>query len=1003
MDIYYKKIKNTLALLKERMVFASVSVDGFMYKNCGYRKTGEVLIAPDDGFSRFVTGMHWADECDSHAWFIAYVPAAQRPSGTVRTLVVETDRDGWNVYNPQFICYINGAETQSFDTNHRSLPLDFDGEFDLSLYAYSGSMGKNLPLCCRIDYISPAVEKLYYDMLIPFEMLDIADEESNEYAVIRRALLSACDKIDLREIKNDDFVASVAAAQSVMDEYYKGVTSQRGTVICVGHSHIDCAWMWTLAQTKEKICRTTATVLSLMDRYPDFCFMESQALLYSFLKQESPALYERVKQRIDEGRWEVEGAMWVEADCNLTSGESLVRQIIHGKRFFEKEFDIDSRILWLPDVFGYSAAMPQICAKAGVEAFVTSKISWNDTNRMPYDVFNWVGIDGTKLFTYFLTAQQGSDKNHSDRYTSYVATTDPDFVKGTMKRFSQKDITESPLLTYGWGDGGGGPTAKMLETFKRVERGGMVCPAVKHGKVFGYMTQLKKQVSDLPYLPVWNGELYLEYHRGTYTSVAEVKRNNRKGEYALQLAEFLSSLAESCKAGDYKADELYDLWQILLTNQFHDILPGSSIPQVYLDSAAQFKDLFARADALTASAVGAVIKNIDTKGGLLVFNPHSFTATGPVVCDGKTYFANDVPPMGYAVIKPERRTPLAVSGNGKMENDFYRIEFNVDYTIRRIYDKQARREVLSGNGNRLIAYEDRPLEYSCWNTEQYYRQKPYEITDVISAESVRDGERCGYKITKRFMSSVITQYIWIYDFSRRIDFETEADWQEKDLLLKAEFEVTVNSDHAVYDIQFGQVERPTHYNTSWDQARFEVCGQRFADLSDHGYGVALLNDCKYGYDIHGNIISLSLIKSASYVNEYYDRMKHIFTYSLMPHIGDYREAGVIKEACLLNQPLVALPVKSNNGKLPERLSFVSPSCDNIAVETIKKAYDGNGYIVRAYETYGMSSECSFTLMRKASVCECDLLENDISDIGRKSETFSIAFAPREIKTFRIIF
>lgn len=1003
MDLYYKKIQKTLSLLKERIVSNSVSVDGFMFKNCGYRRTGEVITAPDSTFVRFVTGMHWADAEDSHAWFVTHVLEAQRPAGTARTLVVETDRDGWNVYNPQFICYINGKEAQSFDTNHRSLPLDFDDEFDLSLYAYSGSMGKNLPLNCRIDYVSLDVEKLYYDMLIPFEMLAIADKESNEYAVINRALLSACDKIDFRDVSDSAFTASVAAAQSVMDEYYKGVTSQRGTVICVGHSHIDCAWMWTLAQTKEKICRTTATVLSLMDRYPDFYFMESQALLYSFLKQESPELYAKVKQRVDEGRWEVEGAMWVEADCNLTSGESLVRQIIHGKRFFEQEFDIDSRILWLPDVFGYSAALPQICAKAGIEAFVTSKISWNDTNRMPYDIFEWTGIDGTKLFTYFLTAQQGTDRAPSDRYTSYVATTDPDFVKGTMKRFSQKDVTETPLLTYGWGDGGGGPTAKMLETFRRVERGGMVCPAVKHGKVFSYMTQLKRDTQSLPYLPQWRGELYLEYHRGTYTSVGEVKRNNRKGEYALQLAEFVSSVADACKVGEYKQSELYDLWQTLLTNQFHDILPGSSIPQVYRDSALQFKSMFDGLSALTAAAIGAVIKNLDTKGGLLVFNPHSFTATGAVVHDNKTYFAENIPSMGYAVIKPERRTPLAVSGNGKMENDAYRIEFDQDYTIKRIYDKQARREVLTANGNRLIAYEDRSPEYGCWNTEEYYRDKSYEVTDVISAESVRDGERCGYKIVKRFMSSVITQYVWIYDLSRRIDFETEADWNEEDLLLKAEFDVSVDSDSAVYDIQFGQVSRPTHYNTSWDRAKFEVCGQRFADLSDHGYGVALLNDCKYGYDIHGNRMSISLIKSASYVNEYYDKMHHTFTYSLMPHIGDYREAGVIKEACLLNQPLIALPVKPTDGDLPERFSFVAPDRDNVVVETVKKAYDGNGYIVRAYETYGMSSECVFTLPRKAFVCECDLLENDITEQGKKSDTFSTAFKPREIKTFRLIF
>lgn len=1005
MDFYYRSLERVLQILKSNIVSSSKRIDGFLYKECSY-KSESILPMIDECFLPFSIDDKWANQVDSHAWFYKKLQIPECTSECYSELRIDTDLDGWNVYNPQFLAYLDGKAAQGLDTNHRSLPLDIVGETELFVYAYSGSMAKNLPFRASIDFINKNIEKLYYDLLVPYEVLGFVEENSKEYADIKRYLLNTINILDLREPKSDAFLTSVMNALNYLNtEFYEKYRKEQSiNAFCIGHTHIDVAWLWTLSQTKEKAQRTFSTVLKLMEMYPAFTFFTSQPQLLQYIKEEAPELYTRIKQMIKDGRWEVEGAMWVEADCNLSSGESLVRQIIHGKRFFKEEFGVDNRILWLPDVFGYSAALPQLCKKSGIEYFVTSKISWNDTNKMPYDTFFWKGIDGSEIFTYFLTAQDKVKGRKPVNYTTYVSTTDPKHLSGAYERYSQKELTEEVLVTFGWGDGGGGPTKKMLEIAARQNKGMPSCPNVKFGKSSDFLDTLYHNVKDKSYLPKWVGELYLEYHRGTYTSAARNKKNNRKSELLYQNTEFLCTLAGVLTTFEYPQQQLYSGWQTILLNQFHDILPGSSIPAVYQESDKQYAEIKEAAETISASANENILKNIKTDGGYVVFNPHSFVGNDLVTIDGKVVFAQDIPAKGYKVIRPTEVKNNIQINNNTIENRFFKIHFNKAMQIDSFFDKRENRQILRNNecGNVLRVYEDLPFEYDCWNLEIYHKEKSWTIEEVASIEVIHQGARSGYKVVMNFMSSTITQFIWAYEDIDRIDFETEANWQEINLILKAEFSVNINAENASYDIQFGHTFRPTHSNTSWDEAKFEVCAHKYADISDYGYGVSLINDCKYGYDIHGNTMKLSLLKCSNYPNEYIDKGVHSFIYSLYPHKGDFRHAGTIKQAYYLNQPMSAFKVNAQNGVLPEMYSFVSCNSENIVIETIKKSYDDSSIVLRMYESFNMHTNAvlnfGFTLK---DAWLCDLLENEVQKLEIENGKVRIPIKPFEIITIKV--
>ena len=564
-----------------------------------------------------------------------------------------------------------------------------------------------------------------------------------------------------------------------------------------------------------------------MKKYPEYKFMSSQAQLYKFLKEESPELYAEVKEMVRAGRWEVEGAMWVEADCNLSSGESLVRQVLYGKRFFKDEFGVDCKVLWLPDVFGYSAALPQILKRSGVESFVTSKIGWNETNRMPYDTFWWEGIDGTDIFAFFMTAQDKHRGQKPETPVTYNAKLNPNQLQGAYDR---KEINNEVMITFGFGDGGGGPTRKDLEYYNLLKKGLPAVPKAKMEFAGSMLSRVRARALQNPKTPRWQGELYLEYHRGTYTSMAQNKRYNRKSEFLYEKAETTALLANILTGAAYPKAELHDGWETILLNQFHDIIPGSSIKEVYEVSKSQYEALLQAGNRMVKNAGAEVIGKVATDGGVLVFNPNSFAASGTVQLNGETVFVRDIPAKGYKIVKDYEARGEVQATEKVLENAFFRIELDETGAFTRLYDKRNDREVLKSGarGNVLTAYEDYPRDYDNWEISNYYKEKSWELSDKAEIYPVTDGARAGVEIRKPFMNSVITQKVWLYDDVARIDFDTDIDWKEEHLILKTAFPVDINADKATYEIQFGTVERPTHSNTGWDAAKFEVCAHKSA-------------------------------------------------------------------------------------------------------------------------------------------------------------------------------
>lgn len=1008
MDFTVDRVKQMTFLLKDNIYSQRLPVKGWRYCECGYKKDNVIPDKNGADFRDFGEEERWGKKPDSHAWFCNHIVVPEQWRGKDVRFSLITGKEGeWDARNPQFIAYIDGVLTQGMDVNHTELYLQGLEEFDLDLYAYAGLEGTYSEFIAELRLVNPDCEKLYYDLRVPYEVLLFSDPISKSYADILRILNRTVDRMDCRVPGSEAFNASLREAdaylQAELYQKYAG-SGQDISVICIGHTHIDVAWLWTLAQTREKTQRSFATVLSLMKRYPEYKFMSSQAQLYDYLKQESPETYEEVKKMIAAGRWEVEGAMWVEADCNLTSGESLVRQVLFGKRFFKKEFGVESKVLWLPDVFGYSAALPQILKKAGVDYFVTSKISWNETNTMPYDMFRWRGLDGTEIFSYFLTAQKKKLGQKPVNFTTYVSNNDPDMIAGTWDRFQQKEFSDQVINTFGFGDGGGGPTAEMLELRRRMENGFGEVPNARIGTATEFLEHIAAAEHD-PKLPVWSGELYLELHRGTYTSIGKNKRNNRYSEQAYQFAEMMASLGNLLVGIPYPQKELNEGWEKILLFQFHDIIPGSSIKEVYDECDVVYPKLLQIAqDAIDASAK-AIAANVNTQGGVLVFNPQSFVNSGTVVVDGETRFVENIPAKGYAVVTPKAVANSVVLGDHVMENEFLKVTFDENYNMVSIFDKQAHREVIDsakGPGNQLEVYEDFPRDWDAWEISNYYRDKRYTIDDVVSAEPVRDGARAGFVVRRRFLDSTVEQHIWMYEDVKKIDFETVIDWKQEHLLAKVAFPVNINSNRATFEVQFGTLERPTHTNTSWDAARFEVVAHKYCDFAEYGYGVAMLNDCKYGHDVHDGVMRLTLLKSATYPNVDADRCTHYITYSIVPHQGDYREAGVVQLAYDLNKPMTAIPVAAQAGSLPDHFSLVSVSAPNVVLETVKKAEDSDDLVLRMYEAYNQKTDATVTLgFTPKRVTLCGLMEDEISQVEVNGNAFTLPVKPFEIITVKV--
>ncbi len=1014
-----------MAFVKDKIKITCENLHGFAYNKlydiddieyvyCDYKTDNSF---PSDGWKPFGKNDRVYGK-DGHCWFKTTFKTPKAVAHKNYFIKCTTGFEGqWDATNPQGLIYLNGKMVQGLDTNHVEVFLEPDTDYELYNYFYLGPALNESGVKYGMYEVDELTEQLYFDMKVAYDVLCLQNENSDEYIALIGALEQTANLIDFRAPGSDEYNASIIKAiDYIGEELYGKLCSveNKPVVHCVGHTHIDVEWQWHRAQTREKCQRSFSTAFTLMERYPEYKFMLSQPELYRYLKEEAPEKYEELKKLVKEGRWEPEGAMYVEADCNLISGESFVRQILQGKKFFKDEFDVDCNVLFLPDVFGYSAALPQILKKSGIDYFVTSKIAWNETNTMPVDRFMWEGIDGTEIYTNFITTQDygGADVSRfpnvaPTRYTTYVGHLTPSEIRGTWNRFSQKEYGNHTMTTYGFGDGGGGPTKTMLETQRRLSKGLPGMPVTEMTTLREYLNITKedfdKACATTKRTPRWVGELYLELHRGTYTSIAKVKRSNRKSELGLQKAEALS-YTDFYFGGSYDAEGIYDKWNKVLHNQFHDIIPGSSIKEVYDGTDKDYAEIESFLASVMEEKLGNIAKNITTNGGTLVYNPLGFARRGEVRLDGKTVeLKTAVPAFGWAVADEVISNSEVKINDLTAENKYYKLTLDTAGRIVSLYDKQAKRQVLKAGefGNELQAFEDYPRAWDNWEISDFYKEKMWVLDDAADITPITDGSRAGFRISRRYMDSVISQNMWLYSENPRIDFETELDWHQHHQILKVAFPLDVHTNSATYDIQFGHTTRPTHQNTSWDKAKFETCGHKWVDMAENGYGVALLNDCKYGHSAEGSTIKLTILKCGTYPNPEADQGKHLLTYSLLPHVGDFRQSGVINEAYALNQPISAACVEKNNGTIPETFSLVSCDKENLIVETVKKAEADDSMIVRMYEAFDSRTTATVTVaegFKKAYLC--DLLENEIKELEFKDNKVTIPASNFEIITLK---
>lgn len=986
----------------------------------------------------FAAGKMLWGEPDQWAWFRQRITVPEEFEGETLWYAVfpyTTDAD-WHWGHPQAQLYVNGECVFGLDSNHRKYLLRKRAkggetiEIAIKVYSDLTYFAGKMTMAARLQVLRPQVYELYQSLIVPLKAAALMDSDSLARVQLVARLNEAMSLLEIGQAPDSQaFLDSVEAVQRFLRENLYGTmrTGSEPVLWSIGHSHIDVAWQWTYHVSRNKAARTFGTNLQLLEENPEYLFMASQPVLYEYVKEDQPALYEQVRRRVAEGRWEPEGGMYVEADTNLTGGESLVRQFLFGKRFFAEEFGVDSRVLWLPDVFGYSGNLPQICRKSGIDYFYTTKIGWNEYNKFPYDTFRWRGLDGSTILTHFGCAIAYADVE-TDFMTTYNPSMEPSFVLGAWKRYQQKDINRDLLYDFGYGDGGGGPTQEMIDYARRFAAGIPGCPTVKIARVLDYFRHLDATVSAHPHLPEWDGEMYLEFHRGTYTSQAKTKKNNRRSEQLYHDAENLCSLALCLTGERYPAERLNANWKLILLNQFHDVLPGSSIAKVYEDTQAYYDRILSEGAAMRDEAIHALGAAIHLEqASVVVYNTLSFSRSPTVIFDGalsgladsdgtyipcqpthdgKTVFiAPNVPPKGwkaFRIVPAQPVQPAVKVSERLLETAQLRAVFNEKMHLTSLYSKAAGRETLPAGSvaGRIVAYDDVARTDDNWNVQAYYREKSHEIDEVTSVKVLEAGPVRGVLcVERRFRSSLLRTCITAYAGSAELRYDYEIDWHEHNLFVKAEHPVDVNAKYASYDIQFGHIQRPVHKNTLWDFARFEVCGHKYADLSDGGFGLALLTDCKYGYDASRSSLNLSLLKCSTYPDKNADIGQHRFAYALYPHGGDLTDGRVREHAYAFNYPAQAAFVPAQAGSLPSEFSLFRLSAPNIVLETVKKAEDSDALVLRMYEAENKRTQCMLATGLAFGACaEADLMEQPIQPLEQTPTGIPLTFRPFEIKT-----
>ena len=792
------------------------------------------------------------------------------------------------------------------------------------------------------------VKALYFDAYVLVDLLKQLDKDSARYHRLRQSLFdAACVLWDY----NDDEIEK--ASKILAKELDKKCGDCDFSISAIGHAHIDLAWKWPIRETKRKGARTFSTALYNMKKYPEYVFGESQPQLYEWVKSAHPEIFSQIKERVKEGRWEVQGAMWVEADTNISGGEALIRQILYGKRFFKEEFGKDMEILWLPDVFGYSASLPQILKKSGVPYFMTTKLSWSRHNSHPHQTFIWKGIDGSEVLV------------HMPPEGEYNSTAMPWAIKKIEHEYLDKCVSDEALMLFGIGDGGGGPGEKHLEILKREKNLSGLVP-VRQERSIEFFKRLEKEKDRYK---TFKGELYLEKHQGTYTTQARNKKYNRKMEILLREAEF----AAIATGMDYPQKELETIWKEVLLYQFHDILPGSSIKRVYDESLERYETLEKETEKIIQLAYGS---------GDYAINSLSWDRNGWIKKDGKWYNII-VPAMCSAKLENGiQSNEIKTENTGVLENECVKVLFNADGSIISVLDKTENKEIISEYSNRFAIYYD---DGDCWDFSEEYRTRSPRYFELVKMEAFKDGPVKMLKQEYAFGKSKIWQTVSITDGSAIVTFDTKVDWQEHYKMLRTAFYTNMNTDCVTCDIQYGNISRSASNNTSLDMAMYEICAHKYVDLSENSYGVALMNDCKYGHYVKGGVIDLNLLRSPDFPGEDADIAIHSFRYALYPHTGNLADSDVIHKSYEFNYPL-------NFGKKVNQLVTVSNT--DVIIESVKKAEDSNAIILRIYESKGKAAKTALIFSRDVkSAYIVDMTENSQKPVNLNSI---------ELKSFEIV-
>lgn len=1018
-------LSNLIELIKPYISESVVSLDNWRIRRGKYDGEGKFTVYP--GEEDFKVGSGWHGGYDDAAWFSCECDVPVCSQG--EKLYFNMNFGGETIirFDGEIIGSVSSKLHNGWVCRENiPLPEKYEGKH-IKIEAESG-------ICCGgfcddamagaketyYDAVSSGIlrvnklcEDYYYKVRTLFDSVELIYDK-----VIAERIYRAVDEsvhVLRFDFTREDFLDSVKPAFDVLNKHLGELPDYRpGKVIMCGHSHIDVAWLWTVKESERKAVRTFANTLELMDEYPEYKFAQSQAVLYDMVKNYAPDIFSRIKEKVKSGQWEVMGNAWVEADTNIASGESLIRQLLYGREFFVREFGIDSDTYWLPDCFGFTWALPQIIKKSGMKNFITAKLCANDTNAFPHSMFKWRSHSGDDVTAYFTRV-------------SYQGEYDVGRVFECRNGNRQSSIADISFGMFGYGDGGSGSTTDMLERAEALKNIPGV-PETVNSSAHEFFDEIGKKADEFP---VYDGELYFENHRGTFTSQAFVKKNNRRGEFALRNAEILSSAAELMGKSDYDGAELERLWKILLVNQFHDILPGSSIHEVYENAREDYAELNGVLEKLINEKLNVLFSERDPEA-FTVVNYLNVPYTGEVkiklpggyngveyadeqipcvkLSDKTGYYisfvAEKIPSLSgrtYRFSKSEHPTkPCVKAEKNLLENDILRVEFDNNGEITSVFDKENDREVLAAVGNTLCIYQDKPIHESAWNLEFDYRMTPYPLKTAESVEVVRSDSVAGeLKILRKFNKSTVTQYISLKKDSRQIDFRTAVDWHEREKVLKVNFPVGVRSCSSTSEIAHGSIQRPTHYNTSYDLAKFETCMHKWVDLSESGYGVSVLNDCKYGFSVHENNIDITLMRAPICPDPTGDIGYNEFTYSLVPHAGTWQEAGISELAYALNNPpaVVYSAVGSHDGE-----QLISVKRKGVVLDAFKKAQNDDGYILRVFEAYSSRGKCEIDFCKEIeSVTECNLMEKDGESLSHCEKSFVFDIKPNEVKTFRIKF